>query len=70
MYFRADNTIRSPLMKGKDRFPKEEQQNVVCEINYDCNSAYVGETFKQLNGIDLKKIENMSVVALYVLETG
>ncbi|CAH8464949.1 unnamed protein product [Schistosoma rodhaini] len=49
VYFRTCDTIRSSLVKVKDRLPKEEQQNIVYEINcQDCNAAYVGETSRQL----------------------
>ncbi|CAH8565809.1 unnamed protein product [Schistosoma intercalatum] len=57
VYFRASGTIRSALVKVMDRFPKEEQQNVLYEINcHDCNAVYVRETSRQLN-VNLKKHE-------------
>ncbi|VDP43754.1 unnamed protein product [Schistosoma mattheei] len=50
VYFRASNTLRSTLVKVKDRLPKEEQQDIMYEINCrDCNAAYVGERSRQLN---------------------
>ncbi|CAH8593030.1 unnamed protein product [Schistosoma guineensis] len=50
VYFRANNTLRSTLVKVKDKLAKEEQQNIVYEIRcHDCNATYVGETSRQLN---------------------
>lgn len=83
VYIRVNNTIRSALMKVKDKFPNDEQQDVVYEIScHNCNAFRVGETSRQLN-IRLKEhkqylkhipkssvdLKNRSVIALHTLET-
>nr|CAH8860870.1 unnamed protein product [Trichobilharzia regenti] len=50
VYFRASNTLRSLLVKVKDKIEQENQQNCVYQINCgDCNAVYVGETSRQVN---------------------
>ncbi|CAH8842261.1 unnamed protein product [Trichobilharzia szidati] len=82
VYFRAANTLRSSLVKVKDKIEEENQQNCVHQINCgDC----VGETSIQVNigvkehkqclkvvpktSADLK-LENRSATVMHSKETG
>ena len=58
--FYTPTTLRSLLSKPKDANPKEDRNNVICQLDCkDCETVYVGETKRTLN---IRANEHISAV--------
>ena len=58
--FYTPTTLRSLLSKPKDPIPKEDRNNVICQLDCkDCEAVYVGETKRTLN---IRTNEHISAV--------